>query len=87
MIKHAFADALSQQTPPFVPPPPFDYPLSKLGSHHAAAIERAIRSGAIPEVHAYIGGGDFWVVRSSLQDLCAPGHCTFDPNDDCCFIP
>jgi hypothetical protein len=73
-----------------IPPEPYDLRVSLLPPTRAASVTRMVtdQEGDLElSIDAMIVGGEMWVARWSLQELCAPGHCTFDPDDDCCYIP
>lgn len=80
---NVFAAAVSSPLPELMPPADFDLEVSLLGQSRAAALVRAVQEG---KLEAYICLGRLWVRRADVQGLLPPGHCTYDQNDDCCFI-
>jgi hypothetical protein len=81
---NVFARAASMPLPTPAPPADFNVKVGQLAEGRAAAITRAVEEG---QLQGFICGGQLWVRRGDLHDLLPAGHCTFDPKDDCCFIP
>lgn len=81
---NVFAAAASSPLPAPMPPPDFDLKVSLLGESRAAAITRAVQEGYLM---GFICAGELWVRRADAHDLLPAGHCSYDPNDHCCFIP
>lgn len=77
-----FAYALTQPTIK-LPPPGFDIKVELLGAGWAKSLARAVHEGWID---GYYSDGQLWVRRAEIQDHVAPGHCTYDEDDACCFI-
>lgn len=65
------------------PPSEFNVKLSRLKDTYAAALTRAVDEGRLD---AYTCEGELWVSQWDVQNLVAAGHCTYDPDDACCFI-
>lgn len=78
-----FAAAASSALPKPQPPANFNLKVCLLAEGRAAAIVRAVHQG---ELDGCYHDGELWVSRADLHDLLPPGHDTYDPADECCFV-
>ena len=81
---NVFASALAGHSPTPTAPVDFDLKVSLLPTRRAAFITRTVHQG---QFDGFICEGELWVRRADIHDLLPPGHCTYDPDDACCFIP
>lgn len=81
---NVFASALMQPLPIPKPPVEFDIKLDLLKASRAAVLAAAVHGG---QLDGFYCQGQLWVRRGDIHDLLPPGHCTSDPDDQCCFIP
>jgi hypothetical protein len=82
-MMNVFAAAASSSLSAPMPPTDFDLKVSLLGESRAAAITRAVHDG---QLDGFVCQGELWIRRTDAHDLLPAGHCTYDPNDHCCFI-
>jgi len=83
-MKNDYFKALARPLPIPCPPTSFNVNTNDLSQSRADLIDRAVRDGLLD---GYYCDGRLWVSRCDLQDLLPAGHCTYDPEDLCCYIP
>lgn len=83
-MKNNYFKALALPLPISCPPARFDVNTNDLSPSRAGLIDRAVRDGLLDGCYC---DGHLWVSRGDLQDLLPGGHCTYDPDDRCCYIP
>lgn len=83
-MKNDYFKSLGLALPASRPPDRFNVNVHDLNPSRADLIQRAVQDGLLD---GYYCDGRLWVSRGDLQDLIPAGHCTYDPDDQCCYIP